>query len=52
MLIAHEEKLQLKHRFPYFEENKKGHQCLMAELDAIKYYLWLCRKTTHYAARS
>ncbi|HEY8094658.1 MAG TPA: hemerythrin family protein [Methylobacter sp.] len=34
--FAHEEKLQIKYMFPYFEENKKGHQCLMAELDVIK----------------
>ncbi len=34
--FAHEEKLQIKYMFPYLEENKKGHQVLMAELDVIK----------------
>ena len=27
----HEEQLQLKFRFPHYEENKKGHQALMTE---------------------
>lgn len=31
-----EEKLQVKFLFPHYEENKKGHQHLMAELDVIK----------------
>ena len=34
--FAREEKLQLKFMFPYYEENKSGHQRLMAELDDIK----------------
>jgi hemerythrin len=34
--FAHEEKLQIKYMFPHFEENKKGHQGLMAELGVIK----------------
>jgi hemerythrin len=32
----HEEQLQLKFKFPFYEENKQGHQQLMVELDAIK----------------
>lgn len=32
----HEEKLQLRFMFPFYEENKNGHQRLMAELDVIK----------------
>jgi hemerythrin len=32
----HEEQLQLKFRFPHYEENKKGHQVLMTELEVIK----------------
>ena len=32
----HEEQLQLKFRFPHYEENKKGHQALMTELEVIK----------------
>ena len=32
----HEEQLQLKFRFPHYEENKKGHQALMTEFEAIK----------------
>lgn len=34
--FLHEEKLQLKFMFPYYEENKKGHKQLMAELEIIK----------------
>lgn len=34
--FLHEEKLQIKFMFPFYEENKKGHQRLMAELDTIK----------------
>ncbi len=34
--FRNEEKLQIKFMFPYYEENKKGHQQLMAELDVIK----------------
>lgn len=34
--FLHEEKLQLKSLYPYYEENKKGHQQLIAELDVIK----------------
>ncbi|HEY8037444.1 MAG TPA: hemerythrin domain-containing protein [Methylobacter sp.] len=34
--FLHEEKLQLKFMFPHYEENKKGHQRLMTELDVIK----------------
>jgi hemerythrin len=34
--FRHEEKLQLKFMFPHYEENKKGHQRLMAELDVVK----------------
>ena len=34
--FAHEEKLQIKYMFPYFEENKAGHQYLMAELTVIR----------------
>jgi hemerythrin-like metal-binding protein len=34
--FLHEEKLQLKFMFPYYEENKKGHQCLMDELEVVK----------------
>jgi hemerythrin len=32
----HEEQLQLKNRFPYYEENKQGHQQLMTDLKAMK----------------
>ena len=32
----HEEQLQLKFRFPHYEENKKGHQALMTEFEVIK----------------
>jgi hemerythrin len=32
----HEEQLQLKFRFPHYEENKKGHQALLTELEVIK----------------
>ncbi|HEY8037982.1 MAG TPA: hemerythrin domain-containing protein [Methylobacter sp.] len=32
----HEEKLQLKYMFPYYEENKKGHEALIVELDTIR----------------
>ena len=32
----HEEQLQLKFRFPHYEENKKGHQALITELEDIK----------------
>ena len=32
----HEEQLQLKFRFPHHEENKKGHQALITELEVIK----------------
>lgn len=32
----HEEKLQLKYMFPYYEENKKGHEALVVELDGIR----------------
>ena len=31
-----EEQLQLKFRFPHYEENKKGHQALMTEFEVIK----------------
>ena len=31
-----EEQLQLKFRFPHYEENKKGHQALITELEVIK----------------
>lgn len=34
--FLHEEKLQIKFMFPYYEENKKGHQRLMDELEVIK----------------
>jgi len=34
--FLHEEKLQLKSLYPYYEENKHGHQQLMAELDVIR----------------
>lgn len=34
--FQHEEKLQIKYMFPYYEENKQGHQALIVELDAIK----------------
>lgn len=34
--FLHEERLQIKFMFPYYEENKKGHQRLMTELDDIK----------------
>ncbi|MBL6986546.1 MAG: hemerythrin domain-containing protein [Methylobacter sp.] len=32
----HEEKLQLKYMFPYYEENKQGHDALIIELDEIR----------------
>ncbi len=32
----HEEKLQIKYMYPFYEENKQGHQSLMIELDAIR----------------
>jgi len=32
----HEEKLQLKYMFPYYEENKAGHEALIVELDVIR----------------
>lgn len=32
----HEEKLQLKYMFPYYEENKKGHEALIVELEVIR----------------
>ena len=34
--FRHEEKLQLRYMFPHYEENKKGHQHLMAELNIIR----------------
>ncbi|MFU8787484.1 MAG: bacteriohemerythrin [Methylobacter sp.] len=34
--FRHEEKLQIKFMYPHYEENKKGHEVLMKELDAIK----------------
>lgn len=34
--FLHEENLQLKLMFPYYEENKEGHLQLMEELDVIK----------------
>lgn len=34
--FRHEEKLQLRFMFPHYEENKKGHRHLMAELDSIR----------------
>lgn len=34
--FVHEEKLQLKFLYPYYEENKQGHEQLMTELDAIR----------------
>lgn len=34
--FQHEEKLQIKYMFPYYEENKQGHEALIVELDAIK----------------
>lgn len=34
--FRHEEKLQIKFMYPHYEENKKGHRILMAELDVIK----------------
>ncbi len=32
----HEEKLQLRYMFPYYEENKQGHEALIVELDEIR----------------
>lgn len=32
----HEEKLQLRYMFPYYEENKQGHEALIVELDQIR----------------
>lgn len=32
----HEEAIQLKYKFPYYEENKKGHKMLMDELNRIR----------------
>ncbi|TAN70681.1 MAG: hypothetical protein EPN17_04210 [Methylobacter sp.] len=34
--FRHEENLQLRYMFPYYEENKKGHDVLMVELDVIR----------------
>lgn len=34
--FVNEEKLQRRFMFPFYEENKDGHQRLMAELDVIK----------------
>ena len=34
--FLNEEKLQLKFMFPHYEENKKGHRHLMAELDVVR----------------
>jgi hemerythrin len=34
--FLHEEKMQIKFMFPYYKENKKGHQHLRAELDVMK----------------
>lgn len=34
--FQHEEKLQIKYLFPYYEENKQGHEALIVELDDIK----------------
>ncbi len=34
--FSHEEKLQIKYMFPYYEENKEGHNALIVELDEIK----------------
>jgi hemerythrin len=34
--FLHEEKLQIKFMFPYYEENKKGHDALIVELDEIR----------------
>lgn len=34
--FIHEEKLQIKYMFPYYEENKTGHEALIVELDAIR----------------
>ncbi|MFU8790006.1 MAG: bacteriohemerythrin [Methylobacter sp.] len=34
--FAHEEKLQIKHLFPFYEENKHGHDALTVELNGIK----------------
>ncbi len=39
--FRHEEKLQLRFMFPHYEENKKGHQQLMAELDNIKNIIYV-----------
>ncbi len=32
----HEEKLQLRYMFPYYEENKEGHEALIVELEGIR----------------
>lgn len=34
--FLHEEKLQIKFMFPYYEENKQGHDALIVELDEIR----------------
>lgn len=34
--FKHEEKLQIKHKYPFIEENAKGHDNLMVELDSIR----------------
>lgn len=34
--FIHEEKLQIKYMFPYYEENKTGHEALIVELNAIR----------------
>jgi hemerythrin len=36
----HEEHLQIKYLFPFYEENKKGHEALTAELKEIRNELY------------
>lgn len=45
--FKHEEKLQIKFMYPYFEENKKGHKGLMAELDIIREIIYQFVENSH-----
>jgi hemerythrin len=34
--FKHEEQLQLKHKYPFIDDNAKGHDCLIVDLDRIR----------------
>jgi hemerythrin len=34
--FKHEEQLQLKHKYPFIDDNTKGHDCLIVDLNRIR----------------